>query len=314
MYEHQGYNYVNIPAFADYAHIKSHYESVVPIRGRAEECRPLGRRRYDWYEVRENTVVIDLSPENPLGTFAKSYVCRLYQTDVVEFFPNNDVVLRVCRWKGPTTMGMLTYAMKAHGSIVSASGKWYFRNNMGEDFVLPTGKGEELLLRKAEDGAYRPLEVKQEYTYKAKRKELNRIRKQYKVFIDYTKSMLSMDDKVTRDYKENEDMCKELGLEGFGLVGNGWQKPASNRARLMLKVSNAQLANDLDTMYKLATYCAITFGRYSYQSEHYVCDANTFVRGFNEVLKFSHSQEVFEAVEVEKGKAFIDRNAKYVEQ
>jgi hypothetical protein len=209
-------------------------------------------------------------------------------------------------------MGMLTYAMQAHGSIVSASGKWYFRNKMGEDFVLPISKGEELLLRKADDGAYRPLEVKQEYIYKAKRKELNRIRKQFKVFIDYTKTMLLMDDKVTRDYKENEELCEELGLEGFHLIGNGWQKPVGNRARLLLKAYNAQLTNDLDTMYKLASYCAVTFGRYSYNSNHYLCDANSFVRGFNEVLKHQYSQEVFEAVEVEKGKAFIDRNAKYV--
>ena len=44
-----------------------------------------------------------------------------------------------------------------------------------------------------------------------------------------------------------------------------------------------------------------------------ICTPEVFVRGFTEVLKYQHSSEVFEAVEAPKGKAFIDRNAKYVE-
>ena len=315
MYRHHGYNYVGIPAFTDYAHIKKHFEEVLPIRGRTDECRPLGRRRYYWYEIVQNERSIETEGD-PIGQFATTYACRLYKTDVVEFFPNGDLVLRVNRWKGPTTMGMLTYATALHGTIVSASGKWYFRNKKGEDFVIPTGKGEELVLRKADDGEYRPSEIKQEYTYKAKRKELNRIRNTYKEFMEYARNMLAIDDKIKRDYHGDDAMCRQLGFASFNLIG-GWGNPVEIRTKFLQKVIQAQATNDLDLMYKLATYAGITFGRYTYAhnngGNYYQCDPQVFVRGFNEVLKYVYHDEVFEAVEVEKGKAFIDRNAKYVQ-
>jgi hypothetical protein len=311
MYRHHGYNYVGIPAFKDYAHIKAHYESVVPIRGRLEQVRPIGRRRYDWYEIRENQVAIDLSPENPLGTFAKSYACRLYHTDCVEFFPNNDIVVRVNRWKGPTTMGMLTYSLQAHGSIVSASGKWYFRNRKGEDFVLPTGKGEEMLLRLDDEGAYRPTVIPKEYKYKAKRKEMNQVVKVYQDFMEYARNMLSIDNKIVGDFHKLG--FEELGFKSSHLTGNGyWSRDAmQNRSVLLQKVIHAQVNNDLEAMYKLACYCAYSFGRY-YYNNGYVCDPQSFVKGFKDVLKYVYKDRVFEVVEQPQGVAFFDRNAKYV--
>lgn len=317
MYGHQGYNYVGIPAFKDYNHIKEHFKSVAPIRGRDTECRPLGRRRYDWYEVRENTVAIDLSPENPLGTFAKSYACGLGSTDVVEWFPNEDIVLRMTHWGGPTTMGMLTYSLANHGTIKSFSGKWYFVNKEGDQYVFPRNQKEEMLIRKADDGVYRPVHIKQEYKYKAKRKELNQKRKLYEDFINYARTMLAMDEKVSGDFNNNK--FEAMGFESSSLTGNGyWAKNAAkNRSVLLQKVIQAQITNDLELMYKLASYCALAFGRYSYgysgAPSYYRCAPQVFERGFNEVLKYMYHNEVFEVAPQPQGVAFHDRNAKYVD-
>ena len=310
MYRHQGYNYVGIPAFTDYAHMKAHYEEVAPIRGRTEEVRPIGRRRYDWYEIVKNQVAL-LKDGDPLGEFATVYACKLYRTNVVEWYPNNDIILRVPRWRGPTSMGMLTYAMAQHGSIVSASGKWYFRSKDNVDYLLPDGKDGELLIRKADDGFYRPLDVAQEYRYKAKRKELNRIRKEYAPFVDYARNMFLICDTLPKDYHAVENLCKELGVKSTNLTGHGWGSTVENRTAFINKVKEAINSNDLDLMYKLATYCGYSFSRYNYYNG-YECNANAVVRGFTEVLKYQYATEVFEAVEVEKGKAFIDRNAKYI--
>lgn len=311
MYRHQGYNYVGIPAFTDYAHIKAHYESVAPIRGRTVETRPLGRRRYDWYEIRENTTAVDLSPENPLGSFAKTYSCALGNTNVVEWFPNEDIILRTSHWGGPTTMGMLTYSLQSHGTIKSASGKWYFVNKVGEEFVMPNYK-EEMLIRKADDGVYRPAVIKQEYKYKVKRKELNQVAKVYQDFVDYARTMLAIDNKVTAVFaQENFD---KLGLTSSHLTGTGyWAKDgASNRSVMLQKVIHAQATNDLDLMYKLGQYCAYAFGRYTYGGNVHICTPQAFERGFKEVLKYVYHDQVFEVVEQPQGVAFFDRNAKYV--
>ena len=313
MYKHQGYNYVGIPAFTDYAHIKSHFESIAPIRGRAVECRPLGRRRYHWYEIREKTVAIDLSPENPLGTFGKSYSCALGNTNVVEWYPNEDIYLRNTGWGGPTVMGMLTYSLQAHGSIRSASGKWYFVNTAGDEFAFPTRKGEELLIRKADDGVYRPVNIKQEYKYKAKRKELGQIAKVYKDFVEYTRNMFAIDDKITSSFELSA--FSSLGFESSHLTGNGyWAKDSGqNRSALLQRVIQAQANNDLELMYKLGQYCGYAFGSYSYRSNGYSCTPQAFERGFKEVLKYVYHNEVFEVVAQPQGVAFYDRNAKYCE-
>jgi len=308
MYSHQGYNYVGIPAFNGYAHIKKHYNEVVPIRGRTEETRPLGRRRYSWYEIVENTIVTELSPENPLGSFAKSYACKLYRTNVVEWYPNGDIALRVNTWKGPTTMGMLVYSIAKHGTVVSASGKWYFRNLIGQEFVMPTGKNDELLLSADAEGIYRPKNAKQEYKYKAKRKELNKKRKVYEDFITYTKTMLAMDSNINID--KGREIYEALGFTSQRLLGNEWGNASANRSLLLQKVIHAQAVNDLEAMYKLGQYCAYAFGAYSYRGG-FSCSPQWFVKGFTEVLKYQYCNEVFEVIEQPQGIAFHDSNAKY---
>ena len=99
-------------------------------------------------------------------------------------------------------------------------------------------------------------------------------------------------------------------MDSTNLLGNGWSTYPKHRAKLLEHLNKAIASNDLDAMYKLATYCGYSFSQYDYY-EGYVCEPATFVRGFNEVLKYQYALQVFEAVEAEKGKAFIDRNAKY---
>jgi hypothetical protein len=311
MYAHQGYNSARIPCIENYGQAKHHFENTKPIRGRVEEVRPLGlNRRYSWYEIVKKQIVVDMSPENPLGSFADSYAARLYQTDCVEWLPNDDVVLRVSGWKSPTTMGFMTFNLRAYGRVLSASGKWYFVNNKDQKYLMPTRKGEEMVLRADEQGYYQPTVIKTEHKYKAKRKELNRIRKVYADFIDYTKNMLSIDSKINTEV--GRKIYEDLGLGSQRVLGySQWGNAPSNRDGLLMKIIQAQSTNDLDSMYKLATYCAYAFGGYTYR-EGFSCMPEWFVKGFNEVLKYAYHKDVFEAVEQPQGVAFIDRNAKYV--
>jgi hypothetical protein len=311
MYNHQGYNSARIPCIENHAQAKHHYENTKPIRGRSTDIRPLGlNRRYSWYEIVKKQIAVDLSPENPLGTFADSYAARLYQTDCVEWLPNGDVVLRVNAWKSPTTMGFMTFSLRAYGKIESASGKWYFVNNKGQEYVMPTYKGDEMVLRADEQGYYHPTVIKTEYKYKAKRKELNRIRKVYADFIEYTKNMLSIDSKINTDV--GRKIYEDLGLSSQRVLGySQWGNAPANRDALLMKIIQAQSTNDLDGMYQLATYCAYAFGGYHYR-DGFSCMPQWFVKGFSEMLKYAYHKEVFEAVEQPQGIAFIDRNARYV--
>jgi len=311
MYKHSGYNSARIPSFNDYNEAKAHYEAVIPIRGRQPEIRPLGKnRRFTWYEIVKNRIAIDGGVDNPLGTFADSYACRLYNTNCVEFFPDGKIAIRVNGWKGPTTMGFLTFSLAQFGSVISASGKWYFQNKKGLDYALPTSKNDALIIEQNEDGYFYPAmdRVVPEYKHIIKRKELGRIKRCYTQFIDYARTMFGIDDAVeTINYKD-------IGFGSMRLMGNGhWSSDAAeNRNHLLQKIMQAQTNNDLDLMFKLACYCGYAFGNYSYMGKQR-CSSKQFEEGFANVLKFEHKDLVFEKVEQPVGKAFIDRNAKFVQ-
>lgn len=304
------YNYPRLPALINYEAAKQHYEAVKPIRGRYPEERPLGAvRRYTHMLIRQEVTSVE-KPNDPLGEFATIYSCQLYsgRHNRVDFRPDGTIRIKTSSWRGPTTLMFFTYLLKAVGDMRSASGKWYFVNHSGEAFLLES----ELVLHFIDGHGYRPVDIKPEYKYKAKRKELNRIKKTYKPFIEYTKNMLLMDSKVTDATKPNT--LKELGMESHKLRPSynwGYEQATKNRNAFFSYVKQAQENNDLELMYVLANYATTSFGWYSYNHQSNICSPQAFEDGFTDTLKFHYAQEVFEEVEQPLGQGFYDRNAKY---
>ena len=73
---------------SNYNHYKSLYESVKPIRGRAVNVRPIGKRRRDWETVRMDGDVVE---------------CVLYQTPVVRYYPDGKIGVDTGGWVTPST-------------------------------------------------------------------------------------------------------------------------------------------------------------------------------------------------------------------
>ena len=302
------YNSGRIPLITGYAWMQDRFKSVIPIRGRTQECKPLGdNRRMSWYEITENTNCY-LSEEEPLGRLETSYACTLGSHDTVEFFKDGSIVLRDHSWHNPTSMGFMTFCVREFGNIESAGGKWYFRNKQGMQYSLGTDRNYELKLVK-EGEFYVPTNPIQEFTYSAKRKELNKQRRYYKDFIDYVRTMLAMDNRISV-----EDNAEALGFQDRNLVPCGWsgKNSATNRSKFFELVEKAKSTNDLALSYSLAQYVVSCFGWYNYHNKSSECTPQAFVRGFAEMLKYEYADEVFEAIPVEIGKAFFNRNQKYV--
>jgi hypothetical protein len=249
-----------------------------------------------------------MSEAEPLGWLEKSYACKLGNKDMVEFFRDGSVVVRDNSWHGQTSMGFLTYCLKAFGSIVSFSGKWYFQNLQGKQYLLG-GNDENLRLVMGEGGFYVPTNPIQEHTLAVKRKEMNKYRKMYKEFMDYTRTMLAMDARVTMDTGDS------LGFKGRSLVSTPhyWSSrdDAENRATYMGHLDKVTASNDLDLMYSLAQFSANAFGGYNYRTKSNECKPKEFERGFAEFLKFEFADEVFEHKPVPIGEGFFNRNQRY---
>ena len=194
MYHTRTYNSARLPSMVNYAYAKTVFDDAVPYRGRYPIEKPLGKnRRYDHMQIHQRIRSIEVEGD-PLGQFATTICCKLYETDCIEFYPDESIVLRVNSWRGPTTMMFLNYTLQEHiGSVQSESGKWYFLNKGGEAFPMPTGKGEEMHIHFVDGCGFRPKDCKPEYKYKVRRKEMNRLRKYYSDFIEYGRSMLLAD-------------------------------------------------------------------------------------------------------------------------
>ena len=71
-----------------YQDFKNLYDAIKPIRGRAEDVRPIGERRRDWERVEMDGDVV---------------ACRLYNTQVVRYYPDGRIGLRCGGWSSPLT-------------------------------------------------------------------------------------------------------------------------------------------------------------------------------------------------------------------
>ena len=317
MYHTRTYNSARLPSMINYAYAKTVFKDAVPYRGRYPVEKPLGKnRRYDHMQIHQRIRSIEVEGD-PLGKFATTYACKLYSTDCIEFYPDESIVLRVNSWRGPTTMMFMNYTLQEHiGSVQSESGKWYFVNKGGEAFVMPTGGGEEMHIHFVDGHGFIPKDLKPEYKYKVRRKEMIRLRKYYSDFTEYGKTMLMADGKLGT-HTELQKELQGLGFGGSNFIGNriyenyGESKKISvpeQRAKLMGMVEQAMENNDLELKFKLMKVIASINCHYRYSSSTQTGNPVNFVKIFDELIKYQHRDSIFEAVEQEIGVPFRDRN------
>jgi hypothetical protein len=81
-----------------YEKMAQHWEETKPIRGRADDLRPIGKRRRDWELITRKVV-----SANREGDVEYAYCAYLYRTEVVTYYPNGDVGFKTHGWASPLT-------------------------------------------------------------------------------------------------------------------------------------------------------------------------------------------------------------------
>jgi len=164
-----------------YDYYKALYESTKPIRGRAEECRPIGQRRRDWETI-----------EHRVENGQDIYSARLYNTDVVQYYPDGGIKLVPDSWFTPLTADFMHthspfFCYKKYNKLwVRLQGE-----NDDKHFPIPS---EGLMLIPTDDGRYEPRDqivIKQKVVDRVKAKQA---REPMKPFLAWTKAFLSMSD------------------------------------------------------------------------------------------------------------------------
>ena len=167
----------NIECIRDYARACESEAGIKPIRGTT--LKPLGPRRHKEMQI--------LKQPN------EDIVCRLYQTDVVTYKPNGDIVVQVGGWASPTTTAFMMNVLGNHF--------WQFDNQVwvsarteeqGEDKSFPLLTQGDNVFRRIRSGYLLLTNPQMCKAHKINREGANNVRKRYKSFRDYIDRMVRL--------------------------------------------------------------------------------------------------------------------------
>lgn len=160
-----------------YEWYKTRYNDTKPIRGRAEDVRPIGKRRRDWELL--------VKEDRADGVW---YGARLYRTNVVMYGPNGQMELRTDDWTTPSTADFISShspfrANKTRGHI------WVKLNGIN----IPVAKSGATKFRHMTDAWVldQELILKQKVVDRSKSKQ---VRDRIRGFINYANTMLKLSD------------------------------------------------------------------------------------------------------------------------
>ena len=298
-------NTAGVKQLASYQEAKLKFDHTVPIRGRREECRPLGsQRHHNDRTIKKNWKSVE---DDAVGQWVVTYSANVWGTDRVEWYPDGKLWIGTGGYSNPTINATINYSISStYGELYSYNGKPYFKTKDGKSYVVTH---EGLMLEQTGEGEHgkvklmRPINPKQEHKYRANRKAMNAIRKRYAKFIQYGTAMFSID--TTLPEKEQTSV---KGWYYYNFTDRHWniEESRKNRARVFKLIDSFIDSGNLELAYQAATELGHGFGW------HGNCNTQDFINGFTEIVRYTFKDEVFTAEPIEIGKAFYDRNAKYI--
>ena len=188
-----------------YDYYKQKYQNIKPIRGRAVECRPLGKRSRDWETIEKSADDV--------------YSAKLYRTECVRYHSNGDIQIVCGSYATPITADFIHthspfYAYKKYNKI------WVqvANNKGGEHRLYPIPETEEGLTFKyvgeGETFTYEQTSAVVVEQIVVDREKAKDARKPMKPFLDWAR----MINKLSDGWVMNETR------EQFGTFkSNGWR-------------------------------------------------------------------------------------------
>jgi len=172
---------MRVPRIRTYAEAIKKFNDAKPIKGRSEDKRPLGERRdVDTYSIRKNV-------------WTEAIECVLYQTPVIKFTVEDEVILRIDNWPSSSTCQFITRVLGVNANRVRGDVVLHFAD--GSKALMPA-QGE-LALARSGNGAWLPKVKQTLYDYRVSRKEANNVRKQVSEFRKYLNGVVKLKGETT---------------------------------------------------------------------------------------------------------------------
>lgn len=245
-----GSNYRNsgIHRLRDYKHAKEWYEATPPIRGTGRNAgmKPLGHRNRTHFQILKGT-------EGEIK-------CRLYDTDVVTFYPDGTIKIINDNYTTQTTANFIvdvlgiSAAVRDHDIVISIHGKSY---RLGDGITMV--RDEQNLLK--------VLQVAKAYTHTVDRKVMKQLRAGIKDFMSYLNGSIKVRDGGTFSPEEKEELVEYLGMGeyAFGLTYvPTWRHGIEDARAKLTKFFDLIKSGDMENWYRAS--CWLAFSQYSWLS------------------------------------------------
>jgi hypothetical protein len=170
----------HMPCIQNYASAKAKWENTTPIRGYSQDSdRPLH----------------DRSDRNRL--IAKSgdtFAARLYNTEVVQYLPNGDVILNTGGWNSHATADFMNAVSPVQAELFDGSVWARFRNSAC--YVVRN----MLRIRQDDKGIWYPVAPVPTVTYQLNKEKCKQIRTSFKPFVAYADAMIKLEGKKKNEW------------------------------------------------------------------------------------------------------------------
>ena len=274
----------DLPYLGSYTDALFHYDSIVPLRG-SDNLRPICRtptgRRKKQYQIRVNGLS-SYGLQAAYGTDRDNppVVCQLYDTDVLVFYPNGDVVFHNGGYATSTTHGFanailyydgVSFGTRQNRTEITVGGKAYI--------IEPY---QYFTIRKNSDGKYEAVDPKPQYEYYVKRDALAAYRAPLLPFQKHCLAMAKLAD--PKQYSDSDRMTLQL----TGVVTRNYSAMADPTMENWDNVLRQVLYAACDHQYAGAGYMEYTF------------NPELIKRFITDTVKYRFAHEVFERREVDR--------------
>jgi hypothetical protein len=240
------YRNSGIQRLRDYKQAMEWYEATPPIKGTGRNggLKPLGHRNRTHFQILKGT-------EGEIK-------CRLYDTDVVTFYPDDTIKITDATYTTQTTANFIEdvlgifAAVQDHDIVIGLHGMRY-------------RLGDGVVMKRDEQGILRVLKVDKAYVHIINRKVMAKLRNNVKDFMQYLNGSIKIRDNGRFNEEEKEALLEHLGMDdyGFGLASiPTWRNETEELRKRLTQFFDMVKSGDMENWYRAS--CWMAFSQYTW--------------------------------------------------
>ena len=271
------------------------YNHTLPIKGNGVNAgiRPLGDRNKPTMQL--------IKGEHNDGEF-NEIKCRLYQTDVIIFYPNGSIVIDV---RGHHTISTATFISYVLHERCRKEGRRLVMDIGSAQFFAQYSLERPLELRHTPEGRLVPVNVKSSYVHKINRRAMNAVRKEVAEFKKFYTNMLLIRENTLSDEENREHILNKYNP----LTIHSWRASVEDQRNSIDTFMEMIKGEDKGNWYLPALWLAFSGPTERYYREGgrgVKIKATATLRLLDELLMAAHPH-VLDKVEVPAGTLLVDR-------